>query len=123
MGGGERRSRPLTPHTLTLLSGAGPATEDRPLDRQHPGPSPPPHTHSMTAARATVFILPVHRRAWLWHARLDAAAGDAPVGAAASSSSSALSPAAPRPRWQDGATLEDKVELAGDQLAAWVSDR
>jgi len=77
----------------------------------------------MTAARATVFILPVHRRAWLWHARLDAAAGDAAVGAAASSSSSALSPAAPRPRWQDGATLEDKVELAGDQLAAWVSDR
>jgi hypothetical protein len=67
-----------------------------------------------TAARATVFILPVYRRAWLWHARLDAAAGGA--GATAGSA------AAPRPRWRDGVTLEDKVELAGDQLAAWVSE-
>lgn len=76
----------------------------------------------MSAARATVFVLPVYRRAWLWHARLDAAAG----GNAASAGASASAPTAPiaavpRPRWRDGATLEDKVELAGDQLAAWVS--
>ena len=77
----------------------------------------------MTAARATVFVLPVYRRSWLWHVRLDAAAGGGSAGAAGVAAASAAAAPLPRPRWQDGATLEDKVELAGDQLAAWVSGK
>lgn len=71
---------------------------------------------AMSSARrraVDVFIVPVLRRNWLWHAR----SADA---AAASSSSSPKTP--PLKPWTAGSSLSEKARLARKQATLWVRE-
>ena len=68
----------------------------------------------MSARRRAVdvFVVPVLRRNWLWHARS--------ADAAAAASSSASPP--PLKPWTSGSSLSEKARLARKHATLWVRD-
>lgn len=72
---------------------------------------------AMSARRRAVdvFVVPVLRRNWLWHAR----SADA---AAASSSSSSSPKTPPLKPWTAGSSLSEKARLARKQATLWVRE-